>query len=156
MGKWTCTSSRNHDDVIKWKHLPRYWLFLRGIHRTPVNCPHKGQWRGALMFSMIYAFINGWVNNRGAGDLRRHRAHYDVTVMIKRMLSPCCRKCTTSGSIKNQKIAINSNIYSVDIGLYNSKSKVSGQMKTNTQQGWYQPKRSCNRLISFDLITNIY
>ena len=24
---------------------------------------------------------NGWVNNRDAGDLRRHRAHYDVTVM---------------------------------------------------------------------------
>ena len=33
-------------------------------------------------FSLICAWINGWVNNRGAGDLRRHRAHYDVTVMI--------------------------------------------------------------------------
>ena len=45
------------------------------------NSPHKGQWRGALMFSLIYAWINGWVNNREAGELRRHRAHYDVTVM---------------------------------------------------------------------------
>ena len=35
-----------------------------------------------LMFSLIYAWINGWVNNREAGDLRRHRAHYDVTVMM--------------------------------------------------------------------------
>ena len=71
-----------HDDVIKWKHFPRYWPFVWGIHRSPVNSAHKGQWRGALMFSLICVWTNGWVNNRDAGDLRRHRAHYDVTVMI--------------------------------------------------------------------------
>ena len=70
-----------HDDVIKCKHFPRYWPFVRGIHRSPVNSPHKGQWREDLMFSLIYAWINGWVNNREAGDLRRHRTHYDVTLM---------------------------------------------------------------------------
>ena len=70
-----------HDDVIKWKHFPRYWPYVRGIHRSSVNSPHKGQWRGALMFSFICAWINGWVNNREAGDLRHHRAHYDVIVM---------------------------------------------------------------------------
>ena len=70
-------------DVIQWKHFPRYWLFVRGIHRSPVNSPHKGQWRGALMFSLICAWIDAWVNNREAGDLRAHRAHYDITV-IKR------------------------------------------------------------------------
>ena len=70
-----------HDDVIKWKHFPRYWPFVRGIHRSPVNSPHKGQWHGALMFTLICARINGWVNNREAGDLRRYRAHYDVIVM---------------------------------------------------------------------------
>ena len=59
-----------HDDVIKWRHYPRYWPFL-----------HKGQWRGALMFSLISARINGWVNNHEAGDLRRIRPHNDVTVM---------------------------------------------------------------------------
>ena len=64
-----------HDDVIKRKHFPRYWPFVRGIHRSLVNSPHKGQWRGALMFSSICACINGWVNNGEAGDLRRHRAH---------------------------------------------------------------------------------
>ena len=37
--------------------------------------PLKGLWRGALMFSLILARTNGWVNNREAGDLRRHRAH---------------------------------------------------------------------------------
>ena len=39
-----------HDDVIKWKHFPRYWLFVRGIHRSPVNSPLKGQWRGFDVF----------------------------------------------------------------------------------------------------------
>ena len=48
----------------------------------PVNSPHKGQWRGALMFSLICAWINDWVNNHEAGDLRRHRGHYDINVMI--------------------------------------------------------------------------
>ena len=71
----------HYDDVIKRKHFPRNWLFVRGIHRSPVNSPHKGQWRGALMFSLIFAWINGWVNNREAGDLRRYRAHWDVIVM---------------------------------------------------------------------------
>ena len=72
-----------HDDVIKWRLFPRYWPFVWGIHRWPVNSPHKGQWRGAFMFSLICAWINGWVNNREAGDLRHHRAHYDVIVMEK-------------------------------------------------------------------------
>ena len=48
-----------HDDVIKWKHFPRYWPFVRGIHRSPVNSPHKGQWRGALMFTLSCVWING-------------------------------------------------------------------------------------------------
>ena len=71
-----------HDDVIKWKYFPRYWPFVREIHRSPVNFPHKGQWRGALMFTLICARKNGWVNNGEAGDLRRYLAHYDVIVMF--------------------------------------------------------------------------
>ena len=74
-----------HDDVIKWKHFPRYWPFVRGIHRSPMNSPHKGQWRGALMLSLICVWINGWVNNGEAGDLRFYRVHYDVTVMRVRL-----------------------------------------------------------------------
>ena len=76
-----------HDDVIKWKHFPRNWPFVREIHRSPVNFPHKGQWRGALMFSLIYAWINDWVNNREAGDLRRQHGHYDVIVMCNLLLT---------------------------------------------------------------------
>ena len=57
-----------------------------GIHRRPVNSPHKCQWRGALVFLLTCAWINGCANNRQAGHLRRHRVHYDVIVMI-------CRPC---------------------------------------------------------------
>ena len=81
-----------HDDVIKWKHFPRNWPFVRGIHRSPVNSPHKGQWRGALMFTLICARINVWVNTREAGDLRRYCPHYDVTVMThakQTTIRPC-------------------------------------------------------------------
>ena len=92
-----------HDDVIKWKHFPRYRPFVRGIHRSPVNSPHKGQWRrgGALMFSLICAWINGWVNNREAGDLRRHHAHYDVTVMWYDSAGPPFTKKTASYRNRN-------------------------------------------------------
>ena len=78
--KYVCPC--HHDDVIKWKYFPRYWPFVRGIHRSPVNSPHKGQRRGALMFSLICVWINGGVNNREAGELRRYIAHYDVTEML--------------------------------------------------------------------------
>ena len=79
--QWFNTIHDGHDDVIKWKHFPRYWPFVWGIHRSPVKSPHKGRRRRALMFYLICAWINVWVNNREAGDLRRHRPHYDVIVM---------------------------------------------------------------------------
>ena len=72
-----------HDDVIKWKHFPRNWPFVREIHRSPMNSPHKGQWRRPLTFPLICVGIKGWVNNRKVGDLRRHCTHYDVIVMPK-------------------------------------------------------------------------
>ena len=61
-----------------WRHemeiFPRYWPFVRV------------KWRRALMFSLICAWTNGWVNNREAGDLRRRRAHYNVTVMVRQSI----------------------------------------------------------------------
>ena len=59
-----------HDDVIKWKHFPRYWPFVRGIHRSP---------RTKASDTKLWCFLikkNDWVNNREAGDLRRHRTDY--------------------------------------------------------------------------------
>ena len=67
-----------------WRHQNGniFGVIERGIHRSPVNSPHKSLWRRALMFSLICAWINAWVNNRKAGDFRRHRSHYDAIVMI--------------------------------------------------------------------------
>ena len=62
-------------------HFPRYGPFVRGIHRSPVNSPHKGQWHVALVFSLICIWTNSWVNNWDVGDLRHHHTHYDVIVM---------------------------------------------------------------------------
>ena len=77
-----------HYDVIQWKHFLRYW---------PVNSPHKGQWRWPLMFSLICAWLNCYGNNREAGDLRRHRTHYDVTLMVLHecdyLSMPTCCRC---------------------------------------------------------------
>ena len=71
-----------HYDAIKWKHFPRCWPFVRGIHRSPVDSPQKGQWQGTLAF-----FISPWTNscakNRDAGDFKRQSARYDVTVVIR-------------------------------------------------------------------------
>ena len=54
---WWRGAVGSHDDVIKWKHFPRYWSLVRGIRRSPVNYPHKGQWRGALVF-FFYLRLN--------------------------------------------------------------------------------------------------
>ena len=104
-----------NDDVIKWKHFPRYWPFVRGIHRSPVNSPHKGKWRGALMF-----FFDARLNKRLGKQsrrrwLRRYRAHYDVTVMSDWTPSLCktrnrlpysrCQSCWYPGSARNQDIS---------------------------------------------------
>ena len=68
-----------------WRHQMETFSALlalcAGNSPVPVNSQHKGQWRGALMFSLIWVWINSWVNNREACDLRRYRAHCDVIVM---------------------------------------------------------------------------
>ena len=70
-----------------WRHQMEIFPALLALceRNPPVTdrwiSRHKGQWRGALMFSLICAWRNCWVNNRDTGDFRRHRAHYDVTVV---------------------------------------------------------------------------
>ena len=71
----------SHDDIIKWKHFPRCWPCVREIHRSPVNSPHKGQWRGALgalKFSLIYA----WKKHSRRWWFETPSCPYDVTVII--------------------------------------------------------------------------
>ena len=82
-----------------WRHKMETFSALlalcAGYSPVPVNSPHKGQWRGALIFSFICAWIYDWVNNREAGDLRRHRGHYDVNAMRwlclsdRKAMTPC-------------------------------------------------------------------
>ena len=76
-----CSIPYCHEDVMKWKHFPRYWPYVKGIQQWPMNSPHRGQWRGALMFSLICHWTNDWTSHRDAGDLRHHPAHYDVIVI---------------------------------------------------------------------------
>ena len=94
---------RYHDDVIKWKHFPRYWPFVRGIHRPPVNSPHKGQWRGALMF-FFYLRLNkrlrkqswGWWFETLSHPLWRHcNDHWDS-----------CKRCSLIKSFKGIAYAV--------------------------------------------------
>ena len=72
-------------DATWWRHQMETFSALlalcAGNSPVPVNSPHNGQWRGALMFALICIWINDWVNIREAGDLRRHRGHFDVNVI---------------------------------------------------------------------------
>ena len=90
--KWHQTISRNKIDwkvrystsmIMSSNNVLRYWPFVQGIHWSPVDSPHKGQWCGALMFSLIDTWTNGWANNQHDSDLRYHHAHYDVTVILR-------------------------------------------------------------------------
>ena len=51
--------------------------------RSPVNSPHKGQWSGALMFSLFCARINDLISNREAGYLRRRSESCMVSIKFK-------------------------------------------------------------------------
>ena len=68
-----------------WRHQMETSYALLAIcggnSPVPGDFPHKGQWRGALVFSLICVWINVWVNNREAGYLRCYHAHYDIIVM---------------------------------------------------------------------------
>ena len=75
---WSRRYGKLHDGVIKWKHFPRYWPFVR----SPVDSPHEGQWREALLISLICAWTIGWANTRYADDLICNHAHYDTIVIL--------------------------------------------------------------------------
>ena len=59
------------------------------IHRSAVDAPHKGRWRGALMFSLICAWTNSLANKQDAGDFRHHRVHYEVWNLIGILIIIC-------------------------------------------------------------------
>ena len=75
-------SSRLLNSCSNLNFTVAWWRHQMEINRSPVNSPHKGRWCGALMFPLICDWICCWVNNRQAGDLRRHCAHYNIIVMV--------------------------------------------------------------------------
>ena len=105
----------HHDDVIRGKNFPRFWPFVRGIHRSPVNSPHKGQWRGALIFSLICGFGKqswGWSFQMPPGSLWRHcNVMYSqgnvVATAVKKRHHYHYRKCIHRYLINDMHIAEN-------------------------------------------------
>ena len=84
---WDATAGEcySREAGTRWRHqmetFPRYWPFVRVIHWSSVDSRHKDQWRGALMFSLMYAWTNGWGYIPDAGDLKSQGAYYDVIEM---------------------------------------------------------------------------
>ena len=102
---WMMYNAWTDGKPYRWWHYQMETLsallnLCAGINRSPVNSTHKDQWRGAWMFSLIWAWTNGCVNIRDAADLRRHRAHNDVIVMSKHYSDgtwfSCCLELRTS------------------------------------------------------------
>ena len=92
---WYCLGATDTMMTSSNGNIFRVTGHLCGEFTGPRWIPHiKGQWRGALMFTLICVRINGCVNNREAGDLRRYYAHYGVTVMQSCRI--CANKSHTS------------------------------------------------------------
>ena len=77
----------SHDDIIKWKPFPCYWPFVRGIH-------HRTKASDTELWCFLWSApeLSGWVNNREAGDLRCHHAHYVISVMMDTKKISCCQQ----------------------------------------------------------------
>ena len=93
------TLTQSHNDVINWKPFPPSWPCARGIRRS-TGFPSQRPTTWAWIFC-ICAWTNGLANNRDPGDLRRHRAHYDVTVMLSRGRHTVSQQLVTIGSINS-------------------------------------------------------
>ena len=119
------------DEVIKWKHFPRncpLWEESTG-HEWVV---HKGLWHGALVFSFNCAWTNGWVSNRDAGDLRRHRGNYDVNVMLQQLVKPAL-KFESAGLLSKQLCKILCTTGKMRMNIYLHKNKYFAWLNINIQ-----------------------
>ena len=124
--------------------------FVQWIHWSPVYSRHKGQWGGALIFSLICAGINGWVNNGEAGNLRRHCAHYYVTV-IELCWYVCCRRVWPDTIMRISKWLENYHQRLVHSLAYNC-SKIAMYDSND-----HDPMISCFSTVSFrTLFTAVY
>ena len=84
-----------------WRHQIETFSALLALCEG--NPPVSGlQSRETLMYSLICAWTNGWAKTRDAGDLRRHRAHYNVTVIESNIV--LCTKCGEQSQANSQAI----------------------------------------------------
>ena len=105
-------SYQNKKYRVSWRRHPIFSALLALCIRefTDHRSPHKGQCRGTWICYLICAWTNSWANNGDTGDLRRHCARYDVTVMweiISEMtlpLPPIMSLSTENGVCRNQDI----------------------------------------------------
>ena len=94
---WKRHNMKSWSEAIKswWRHQMETFSALlalcEGNHRSPVDSPHKGPWLRSLMFPFTCGWTNGFENNRDAGDLKRHRTHFDVTVTCTNVCGRLCR-----------------------------------------------------------------
>ena len=106
--------TKMHDDVIKWKYFPCYWPFVRGIHRSQVNSPHKGQWRGALIFSwsMSIQWWGWWFETPSrllwphCNVLRHYRGYFNRIFLIKSFSFESKSFCCLSQWFKLQPVSV--------------------------------------------------
>ena len=64
-----------HNDVMTWKCFLHYWPFVWGIHRSPVDSPHKGpEMQRFDVFFCLFA-ISCWTNSPVASDFRCLNSH---------------------------------------------------------------------------------
>ena len=109
---YVCGGHDFYCHIMWWRHQMETFsallAFVRRIDRSPVNSPHKGQWRGKCfrlmtsswhMHKTICARINAWVNNRKAGDFTRHRAHYYVIFICNLTAVVNCNVVVFSGTV---------------------------------------------------------
>ena len=92
----TASWVQSHDDVIKWKHFPRYWPFVRRIHRSPVNSPYKGQWRGALMFYLICVWTQTSIRCMEVCGLNKRFSKQSWSWWFETLSCPLWRLCNDS------------------------------------------------------------
>ena len=81
--RWTMPCITRHDDVMTWEGFPHYWPFSWWRHQMETISASLAICAGNSWFALICARINGWANNREAGDLRRRCTNYDAIVKCK-------------------------------------------------------------------------
>ena len=114
----------HHYYSIKWKHFPRYWPFVRGIHGSSVDSRHKGPVTRIFDDLFNVSLKKGVKNNGMAVDLRRRDAHRDVTVVWwsrsvgSRAMIFCHYR---NNGIIGQAIVFtgNANYHSIILGMWN-------------------------------------